>query len=358
MSLHQQELHVVAEQAADWMLRLKMSEDPKLHAALLAWLKASPLHVREFLLASCVDDVFQNLDAGRKVDVESLLARAAANSNVIPIDDRLPEPRRYEEPRRRVGKALGAAASIAATAVLGLVGWFTYFGADRPHTYTTRVGEQRMFELNDGSVVTLNTQSSVQVRFDRTTRNIYLDEGQALFQVKHDATRPFRVHSNATVITAIGTQFDVRRYLDRTTVAVVEGTVQVSPVIPTALTDAAEATIPFETTKITAGEGITVSANGRVDRPEHVDTAASTAWQHQRLVFVDTTLEEIAREFNRYNAKPHLRVASDEVKHRMFTGSFNARSPESFVAYISQETDLLAERHDDEVVIRQRNPEH
>lgn len=340
MNSRRQEQQLVADQAAEWMLRLK-TEGPQAHAVLLRWLKESPLHVQEFLLASGVDDALRNLDPERRVSVEALIARAHAKSKVIPLKTRRFPTRRTEtRPLRRWLPSL--AANVAAFAMIAFAGWHFYFKQGNDGVYITELGAQRTFRLTDGSVVQLNTQSEVEVHYTETTRNVYLNQGQALFQVSPDATRPFRVHAADTVIQAIGTQFDVRRYADRTTVAVVEGTVELLP-----------RTEALQPVKVTVGEKATVEEDGKIELTQRINTEAATAWRHQRVVFIDTPLREIANEFNRYNASPQMRIEGNTLENMAFSGSFNAFSPQSFLAYISQETDLATEQRGDEVVIRQ-----
>ena len=81
--------------------------------------------------------------------------------------------------------------------------------------------------LNDGSVVTLNTSSAIEVSLVKSHRTVTLLSGEALFQVAHDTLRPFEVKTGDTTIRAVGTQFDVDSRTAGTTVTVVEGKVAV-----------------------------------------------------------------------------------------------------------------------------------
>jgi transmembrane sensor len=299
--------------------------------------------VKELLLASRVQQATHAIDPERRIDVEELIVRAKANANVLPLDTRGALSAQKLKPAHHRRWIARAAATIAA---LTLLAWFAHSRFNDESLYATERGEQRMFKLDDGSVVFLNTQSRAQVRYSETSRDIYLNQGQALFQVEHDAARPFRVHAASVIIQAIGTQFDVRLDSDRATVSVVEGSVQVS------MSSSAEPA--GEATRITAGEGATVEAGGRIERAKTMDTKTATAWRQQRLIFHDTPLREIAAEFNRYNTEPRLHVAGDALSARRFDGSFNALRPESFLTYLSQEQGLNFERHGNEVVIRER----
>ena len=82
--------------------------------------------------------------------------------------------------------------------------------------------------LADNSVLRLNTDTAVTVRYRPAERLIEIDRGQAFFEVAHEPTRRFRVVAGATNIVAVGTQFDVYRDRVSTVVTVVEGQVTVA----------------------------------------------------------------------------------------------------------------------------------
>ena len=81
--------------------------------------------------------------------------------------------------------------------------------------------------LEDGSRIELNARSRLRVTYSKSLRTVELYDGQALFQVAKDASRPFLVKSGEATVRAVGTQFDVYRKDDHTTVTVLEGRVAV-----------------------------------------------------------------------------------------------------------------------------------
>jgi transmembrane sensor len=337
----------IAEQAAHWH-RVMQTAGPQERAAFWEWMRASPTHVRELLLADKLDEELGGIDPERRIDISALLAQAS--SNVAPIREDIALPIQTAEPQRR--PLFWTARIAACVAVLAVAASLTYFVADARGTYVTKLGEQRIFELEDGSVVYLNTQSRVKVRFTAQARDIYLRDGQAMFQVHHDPARPFRVHAAETVIQAIGTQFDVRLFADHTMVSVVEGTVQVFANEEKVEVTPSKIALP-PPAKITAGEGAVIDVGGKIERSTRVDAEAVTAWRKQQLVFRSETLSRIASEFNRYNTAPRLRIVGDELGARRFNGVFDARNPESLVEYLAQDEGLVFERDGDEVVIRE-----
>ena len=154
-----------------------------------------------------------------------------------------------------------------ATAVALMVGG-SWFWSDR-NAFATRVGEQRVIPLADGSSLSLDTDSRVRVRFTDRQRRIDLVEGQALFNVEHDAGRPFVVYAGKTRVTAVGTVFDVRRAGEEVRVTLVSGAIDVQ---------SNEASSPPR--RIAAGQQVRVSG-AEVDT-RAVDVESAVSYTHLR----------------------------------------------------------------------------
>jgi len=361
MSAARREAHPLAEEAAQWVVELE-EPTPRVLREFAAWLEASPRHVEEFLLASAVWKELDGLDAARRIDVQRLVEEA--RSNVRPL---VPEAMREisdesSGPSRARRRVLGIVAAAAAL-VAGIAIWLVM--ATAPDVYATSRGEQRAFRLADGSVVHLNTQSRVEVEFTRMERSIRLLEGEALFNVEHDPARPFRVIAGPTVIEAIGTRFNVYRTDAGTTVSVVEGIVEISPTIPPALSaraappprsDAQPQVRPVSVVaeRVAAGEQARVSLEGEIVKEAVPDLARVVAWRERRLVFRGDPLEDVVREFNRYN-ELQIRLEGDALRARRLTGVFDADDPMSLLQFLTRDGTLIVdETGGDEIVIRER----
>jgi transmembrane sensor len=329
----------VEEQAAYW-LRVMQNPSAEEREAFWGWINVSPRHVRELLLAGKLDQELESFDRVRHIDVDALLAKRVQHER--------PKESILQQLAPRWVAGMAACMGIVAVAIV-----LTHVFIASRGTYVTGRGEQRLVDLEDGSVVFLNTQSKVKVDYTAQGRDIYLRDGQALFQVRHEATRPFRVHTGTAVIQAIGTRFDVRVFTDRTTIAVVEGTVQVLTPTQTAAFRPASSTSLPSPPRITAGEGATIDSGGTVQQPSLIDANAAIAWSQQRLVFTDETLGHIAEEFNRYNAKPRIRIEG-ELSEKRFNGVFAAHNPSALLSYLKQDPSVQLDDEGDEIVIRSR----
>ena len=95
--------------------------------------------------------------------------------------------------------------------------------------YETQRGELRRVALADGSELTLDWSSSVDVRFSKTRRQITLHRGKAIFSVAKDTARPFVVSASGVEAIALGTEFVVHRVdYETVEVSVREGKVGVA----------------------------------------------------------------------------------------------------------------------------------
>lgn len=190
--------------------------------------------------------------------------------------------------------------------------------SNRGEQYRTQVGQQSIVTLEDGSKVTLDTDTSLSVRYSSSKRQIILDHGQAYFAVAHATDRPFLVDAAEAEVRATGTQFAVRQIGDATEVTLVEGSVEVT------------APRSAGATRLGAGQQYRL-ADAQPPTVRRVDTAAGTAWRRGRIIFDDATLAAAVDEVNRYARRP-IQLASTALADRRLSGSFETGDVEGFAA--------------------------
>jgi transmembrane sensor len=323
---------ILAEQSAALLEAVKRQE-PGSNERLVEWLSESRRHVQHYLMMVALDRELESIDAERNWNLN--VAAATSTQNVIPLTSS-PAPALRQTHRHR--RLWTYAAALVASLLL-LVGFYALMSRERQ--FATAVGEQRAIELEDGSVVHLNTQSRVEVQFSKQGRNVHLLAGEALFKVHHDSARPFRVYTSDAVIQAIGTEFNVYRRPEGTIVSVLEGSVQVSQ-------PAANAS---HSTNLGAGQQARVDHAGQIAAAPSREPAALASWRQRRLIFKSTPLLEMVTEFNRYNRAPHFELRGPAAPERTFSGIFDADDPESLIELLKKEPGLSLERHGDEVSI-------
>ena len=212
-----------------------------------------------------------------------------------------------ESIRRQVRKLGSGVASIVA--VIGLA----LFVGDRylPLDYwladqRTATGEQRTLRLSDGTLVSLNTHSAMDVRFDDKQRLIILQEGEILVETGHGDARPFIVETREGSMRALGTRFLVKREEQGTRLSVLQSAVAAHP-----------QSRPEEQI-LREGQQVLIRNNG-LD-PIIALNLGADAWTRGMLVVDNMRLEDLIKELGRYR-RGHLGVAP-EIADLRITGSF------------------------------------
>jgi transmembrane sensor len=361
---------VIAEQASHWVTVLRRKASRQELADFAIWLKSSPQHIREFLLMVAIEKELHSVDAGQEYGLHELTH--SGEDNVVALTSRAEawDPQRPTVPAaaQRWRFAAMLIASIALI-VMAVVIWPRVSNTLRgSQDFTTSVGEQRSIELQDGSVVALNTGSRIEVRLTAQKREIRLLKGEALFKVARDPNRPFLVRADDAVIQAVGTQFNVYRRQEGTSVSVLEGRVRVSThgigsrATSTLGTHSPESGVhdaPLASntdvgslpTNLDAGEIAMISPSGKIVHHVATDLGSTVSWRQRRLVFQEDSLADMVHEFNRYNSSPQFRLEGSVVLQRHYTGVFDADDPESLVQLLATENDLRIERRGGEIVI-------
>lgn len=337
----------VTEAAGEWFDQLQqehVAEEQR--DKFVRWLLRSPTHVEEFLNVMAMHDHFSSELKKQPEWLDKLLHDV--KDNVVALSEVEKSPTSAEkEPTSTTNVWMKVAAAFAGIAIFASV-IFSQLGVDTTEVVSTAIGEQRSVVLADRSVVDLNTDTQIQITMDESVRHLKLIKGEAIFQVAKDPSRPFRVESDSVVVEAIGTQFNVYRKLDELVVTVVEGLVAVShkeienlavehknPKNNIAgLGKTGLSTIMDVVVQLSEGNQATIKKNGNVRKEAAVNLEQVTAWTERRLIFDNETLENIVKEFNRYN-RSSLSIIDPAMEKRRLSGVFNANDPEAFLNLVN-----------------------
>ena len=340
------------EQATEWFARIREYElsdaDRK---AFSQWLAESPVHVREYLGVAELWAAVQSSETAPAQSREELILalHSAGDRNVFPLsitDGRatIPEPTkriRASTSIRRWIVPLGAAASVA---LIALIAWPNLFSKS---TYRTSRGEQQSIVLSDGSVVQLNTLSTLAIHFDKNRRRVELLQGEALFRVAHDSGRPFDVQTPFAVVRAVGTEFNVYNRTNSTQISVIEGKVRVGtagsstqePGISLGLAQSddvhsSSASATQNVIPLAAGQQVTVSSIAE-PKPTPTNVSTTTAWIQRRIVLDNDSVRTAVEEFNRYN-RVQIHVQDEELADLRISGVFDVDDPQALIKYLEQ----------------------
>ena len=320
----------ILEEACSWFIDCNEGDlDASGRAHFNQWLRRSPEHLQAYLEIAGAWEDSSRLNGAQPLDPAVLVAEAVAESKgvVVPFDMKATQPAAAatDHVRRKArGRKLPGLFFAAAAFVLLAVG----VSFMSPHNaFTTGIGELHSIVLADGSTVEINTRSQLRVRFSHTERMVELVYGQALFQVRNDAARPFVVLSSGARVRAVGTQFDVYRKATGTAITVIEGRVAVTGVSSVTPVSGSETPI-----LVSAGEQLIVTPQA-VPHAVHTDVAAAIAWTQRKLIFDETPLSEAIAEFNRYNSRQII-IEDASLADYHIRGNFDAGDPGRLLQFL------------------------
>lgn len=255
--------HLALRAAAQWHARLGASPQcPTTRVQLEDWLKLAPLHQWAWERVERLQVNLQN--------VPGALARQTLSNDASMVDRRM----------LLKGVMLGlGAVSLVGGGYLRAPEWF----AD----IRTRVGERRDVTLTDGTRLSLNTNTAVDIRYDAELRLVVLHAGEISLTTAPDS-RPLHVRSPHGDMRALGTRFNVRLFANHTQLTVLEHAVAVrntsstNPVI------------------VQAGMGLTFG-NEPLSSPTPADIS-QTEWVQGYLVIDGWRLDRVLSELERYRA--------------------------------------------------------
>jgi transmembrane sensor len=306
-----------ADQAAEWAIRIDNgSVNPETDGNLQQWLEERPERRGALLRAEAA---------------LSFLDRGRALAGVIP------KPARESLWARRRLLILGSAlaAGLAGVAIL-MTG---------PQRYGTTLGEVKEVPLSDGSRITMNTLTTVEVAMHAKLREVTLTQGEAWFKVAHDSAKPFIVSAGRIEVRAVGTAFSVRRRDEGVEIQVTEGSIDTW-------------TVGEESrrTHVVAGYKAYVSEyEPTTHSMPATDIERSLAWRTGQIVLDGETLDQAAARFNRYNARK-LVIVDPALAREKLVGQFRATSPSTFADAVATTLGAKVEEQGDLIRISRANP--
>lgn len=275
----------ITEQAAAWFLRMQQSNcNANDQAEFQAWLEQNETHRVEYQKYL---QLWQRLDHLDYRPASS--TRESANLNIIWV----------------------LFLSVLTTVLVWAINY--------EETIQTAIGERQQMVFNDGTVIELNTDTELHVTPFGWSRKFTLRRGEVLFKVGEHSLRSFTVDTGNGVLQDIGTEFNVVKEGDKTTVAVLQGVVEIR------LKDQAN-----QIKTLHGGQQAHFSST-EISAITPVDVEAITAWQKSRLIFRETPLHEVVLQINRYHAKPLVLGGDKQLQHIKVSGEFNANNRDGMI---------------------------
>ncbi|GLQ88361.1 FecR family protein [Dyella flagellata] len=331
----------ITEQAVGWYIEQQEPLSERQRAAFLDWLRASPNHVAEYFAVVQMHGDMKAAAALKQITATELVEQARRDNPIVMfphMEKAMPEQRPVHSKRStRSRHLLAGAASIAALALvwLGMAHWRT--AEVRPQQarmeHYAATDTAQSLALADGTLIHLDRNSDIDVRFDDRYRRIEVRRGHALFDVGKDPARPMLVNVGGHVLQDIGTIFEVRRDSGGDTLTVISGRVRVLDA-QKASSKGDDLPLPgVAIADLSAGQQIELDASGA--SPVHpAQIAQTTAWLPANISFEHETIANVARSFNAYTSTP-LEIEGEQLAQKRISGVFHADNPQAFVAYLS-----------------------
>ena len=306
--------------ACAWLARLRADDvSAEDRQAFALWLAERPEH------KAAMDRV---LDLWSELDV---LADYADNQPVQ-------RPTPVHTPAAGRKGWLPAGVALAASLLLAALLLPQWAAEPAIEQYRTAQGEQSQFVLPDGSAMELNTDSSVEVAWERHRRHVLLQRGEVFFTVASDKERPFIVTAGKTEVRALGTAFNVYLQGDVSEVTVTEGVVRVSERQPPSHR-AAQSELLYANQYIATHRGNLGSAN-------KVSAEVTLAWREGKLIADAMPLARLVEELSRYH-KASLLIAEPELASKPVSGVFALDDLDSILLALEHSVGLRSQTLDD-----------
>ena len=310
-----------AQAAAAWLAHEDLDQSPQ-RELFATWLEESQENRDAWNQAHQVWAIFDDANGS---DLIAAMARAARQAG--------PEPVARSWLPRLIAASIAIAAVSAALVVGAGEGWFgreakpvqvaaapSLTAVGRPD-YVTGKGQKSIIDLPDGTRVTLDADSALDVAFTGGRRDLRLVKGHAFFDVAHDRDHPFAVQADGRVVTALGTQFDVRLTPGAMQVVLAEGSVSV-------------ASAGAKTLKLAPGQAF-AAKTGAAGKVSAANVDEALAWKQGVVEFRDQPLSEAVAQLNRYT-RARIIIRDPKVAALRITGVFKTGDVKRFGRSVSQ----------------------
>lgn len=327
-----QQRQAIEQNAARLFHEAREADTPEAWETAYCWVAQDPAHGVAFAKAEASWEMARAL-AGTISQMPDTSAPHKTTAHHVANDDHHPT----SLSRRRFASMAAGAGLVAVT---GAALW-RYVAPER---YATAIGETRMVQLPDGSNIRLNTNSAIDVAFEKEIRQVRFVKGEAHFKIARDTTRPFLISARDGDVESSDTELNLRVKPELTELTVLDGKVAVLDHGRTL-------------TEVSSGSNATIraAAISVVPLPKN-ELAQKTAWQQGEIYLQGETLAQAVEEFNRYREAPMV-ISDGRIANIRVGGMFSARNSDDFIATIHESfgIDAIHGRDKSIMLVKDRN---
>ena len=229
-------------------------------------------------------------------------------------------------------------------------------------TFHTKSGERKKITLPDGSTVLLNAQSSLSIgkEFNQTYREVTL-KGEGYFDVVHNKSKPFKVHTAEFNINVLGTAFNVKAYPDEISseATLIRGLITMEAVNGNGGTITLKPSQKVTFHKTEAVKETQKAVKPVATRPEIIinhytlikdSTIVETAWTQNRIEIYDQDFDEIRAVLEKW-FNVEIKFTNPEIEKYRFTATFSHESIEQVMSALQKVENFKYEIKGNQVII-------
>lgn len=330
------------DQAGEWCVRLGDGDlSASDRARFEVWLDEDPANRQAFEQTVGVWQRFGEPSAAPEV----IALRSEALEAL-----RLANQRRWTLSRGRPLRWIAGIAAAVLAFILPLGLWY----ASLPDVYQTGVGERRVAMLGDGSRVSLDAATKLEVKLAGGRRELVLDAGRAKFDVARDALRPFTVRAGEEIVVATGTSFSVELVGGNAHVVLYQGHVSVIDAAQKAREQSdGPRNFAAAQVELQPGKELIAPLAGGAPMIVPADFEKSLSWENGQLTFIDEPLDTAVARVNRYSQKK-VELADASLGQLKVNGVYNAGDIEAFAVGIAAVLPVRIADKRDAIIIARR----
>lgn len=292
----QQENAFIEKQANDWLVKLETgSLADGDEERFVAWLEEDEKHGVAFDEAEKTWKLMHEVKSGQ---IDPVTTEPSASKNVVSL----------------INRFMPLAATVLLT--FSVLFWYqdAYIALVADHS--TATGQRTEQRLPDGSMLTLNTDSAVDVRFTENERVLEVISGEVYVSVAPDKQRPFMVEAGEMRVTALGTAFIIRNEGDSApTVTVTQHKVKVESMAS-----------PGTQVELDEGQKVSLIAEDQLTDIIEVESRYEQAWLQGKYVFRNQRFEDVVKELERYH-KGKILINDPLLKNAQISGVLDLDDP-------------------------------
>ncbi|WP_228712712.1 FecR family protein [Halarcobacter mediterraneus] len=311
----------IKEQAVYWITCEKEGLNESQKKELKSWLKENPFHQKAYDRMKFIHQMSNSLSKENSQKLSSEVHRSLSKSKLS----------------FKVKSYYTSAAAIVLVLFFSLFKIYDENSLKYEKVYSTNTQSILEQSLPDGSIISLDAKTKLDIKFYKNKREAFLSNGKVMFNVEKNENRPFLITSNNIQIEVVGTKFEVISSNNKTTINVKEGKVRTY-----FLNDLDR---KVNTRLLTKAETITYTNQGKINKYLKLNPNKIALWQNNLISFNQISLKEALEEFSKYYDY-NFDFSHKKIENYIITGEFATNQIDIFLSTITKIYPLNIDKKD------------